>query len=338
MKRLSALALVGIAIIGSVTLAQQRTPTTFHGRVEIVYQGDTPIWNGSGYANEIGGFIDDGYFESDFASTLLHDFGKYGLFNSSWPDYWIYGLNLSVGYRRSSDIPANPDLRDVLHNGAPYTGNPYAPGGKAQWTISFYNNLAHMWAGDGPHPILDGNNGTFPNVYPNAGDRREHGNPFDPNTDNPYMTVAWGTVGSPQTTYVRYDAEGRPPGEPGYNPATAGFENGGYTVRHERITLTDAYGGGVWDFGPAGTYRPTTHPDGQGWGPTYTIEATLYHDPRNISGLFGGRDAYGNPYVWTAMNAQGDLSTFWYEAIPEPSAGALASLGLLGLLFWRRKA
>lgn len=323
----------GVLLVSGLALGQtpsSRTPTTFHGRLEIVYLG-TPQWDGTGYPNEIGGFIDDGYFDSNLAGGI----GSYGLFNTQWPDYWIYGLNLSVGYRSSSD--ASPHLRDVLHNGNKYTGNPYATTGQAQWTISYYNNTTapgQMWKGDGPHPILDGNIGDWPNVSPNPDDRRID-NPFDPETDNPYETVAWGTVQSLHTTYTRYDAQGRAPGDPGYDSTTAGFENGGYTIRHERITLVDAYEGGVWDFGPASppsTLCDENSPGGLGWGPTYVLEATLYHDPRNISGLFGGVDVYGHPYVWTGTSTSGDLITYWYEPIPEPSTGVLAGLGLMGFL------
>ena len=316
------------------------TPTSFHGRLEIVYtdaQGDPFQSNASSF--EIGGFVDDGWFESDSTAALAHDFGNYGLFNDGWPDYWIYGLNLSIGYRTTTDALAeNPDLRSVLKNGVQYTTNPYAPGGQAMWTISYYNDTSDLWAGDGPHPTLDGNNGSFPNVYPNATDRQTSGNDFNPATDNPYTTVAWGMAAEPDTEYTRYDASGLAPGDPGYDANTAGFENGGYTVRHEIMTFTDTYGGGVWDFGPDGTLNDTSTAWGEGWGPEYVIEADFYHDPNNVSGLFGGNDAYGNPYVWTAINGEGDPSTFWY-LIPEPGTLSLllAAMGLLSCGTGRRR-
>ncbi len=83
---------VDVAFAGTV-------PTTIHGHLEIVYrtvndQGqpvDPFASNASSY--EIGGFIDDGWFNSNMAATMGHDFGNYGLFNDQWPDYWIYGLN-----------------------------------------------------------------------------------------------------------------------------------------------------------------------------------------------------------------------------------------------------
>ncbi|MDY0168935.1 MAG: PEP-CTERM sorting domain-containing protein [Thermoguttaceae bacterium] len=321
-------------------------PTTFHGRLEIVYrtvndQGQ-PVdpFESSAAQYEIGGFVDDGWFNSNMAATMAHDFGNYGLFNDQWPDYWLYGLNLSIGYRNMADALAddeeNPtliDLRPVLHNGAQYTPNPYAPGGLAMWTISYYMN------GNGPHPTLNGSNGSLPNVYPNAENRQTAGSPFDPENHNPYMTVAWGMAAEPDTTFTRYDANGIAPGEPGYDSSTAGFENGGYTVRREIMTLTDTYGGGVWDFGPSATHYDTSTADGLGWGPVYVVETDFYHDPLNISGLFGGNDEYGNPYVWTAVNAAGDPSTFWYQPIPEPSTGILAAagMGLLAFFSSRRK-
>ncbi len=250
-------------------------------------------------------------------------------------------MNLSIGYRNLADaIAENPHLRPVLHNGTQYTTNPYAPGGSAMWTISFYNpDVGTKWQGDGPHPTLNGSNGSFPNVYPNVENRQTAGSPFDPDNHNPYMTVAWGMAADPDTTFTRYDASGVAPGEPGYDSSTAGFENGGYTVRNEIMTLTDMYQGGVWDFGPSATYYDTSTPEGVGWGPTYVVETDFYHDPLNISGLFGGNDEYGNPYVWTAANAAGDPSTFWYQPIPEPSTGVLGLFGLGLLLFgiWRRR-
>jgi hypothetical protein len=336
-RRLCGVAFLALTIPG-VAVADP-TSTAWHGRLEIVYTGSVPNsfqWDGSGYSYEIGGFIDNGWFDSNLAAGV----GHYGLINNQWPDYWIYGLNLSVGYRSTSDyVASNPDLRPVLNNGTQYTSNLYAPGGVAQWTISFYNPLVgDLWQGDGPHPTLDGNIGSFPNVSPNSGNRQDHGNPFDPANDRPYMTVAWGTVGSPDTTYTRYDAHGIAEGQSGFESATAGFENGGYTVRHERMTLTDMYGGGVWDFGPTGTRQGTATPAGLGWGPTYDLVVDLYHDPLNISGLFGRLDPYGHPYVWTAVNSQGDPSTFWFEApVPEPGTCVLAALGFALLVLWGRR-
>lgn len=314
--------LLVVAMVGLV-VAEPVETTTWHGRLEVVYTGDVPT-----PGKEIGGFIDVGYFQSDLNAGL----GNYGLYNDAWPDYWIYGFDMFLGYRSTSDATAsNVALCDLFDAGV--------DAGDAQWAVSFFydNTAGSVWTGDGPHPDLAGNVGDFPNIEPSTTDRQGDGNPYDSATDVPYATVAWGEIAASNSTLTKYDANGVAQGQSGYDSGTGGFAAGGYTVRLVEALLTDAYGGGVWDFGPGGTRYDTTTDWGEGWGPDYEFVKTFYHDPNNISGLFGGNDVYGQPYLWTATNGEGDLSTFWYEPIPEPSTCLLLLLGAFGLLLRRRR-
>jgi len=319
--RKSAVALMIVAMSANTAVPEQ---VQVGARAEAVYSGVT--------GDQLGIFIDDAWFDADRSGGV----GTYGLQNTQWPDFWIHGLNVSYGYRTTGDYPANPDLRNIVDAGTPV--------GNALWTICYYTG------GDGPHPDLAGSSGAFPNVYPTQEDRQGAGNPFDPATDNPYMSVAWGSLGEPTFTEVEYDHNGVREGEPGHDPATAGFDSGGFTVLEDVEVLLNVDSGGVWDWGPGGTLYDWTTVIGKGWGPVFRVGTELYCDPLNISGLFGGNDPYGNPYVWTeTKGAYNDVSIYWYqapgmlasfEAVPEPATFVLAAFGLLGLvaLIRRRRA
>lgn len=213
------------------------TDTKLRGRLEITHN---PLAGGpqTDHSNEMGGFLDDGYYICDRSGGV----GTYGIQNTAWPDYWLYGLNLSVGYRTIGEaIAGTPNMRDILNRDADV--------GDAEWTISYYSSAG------GPHPDLAGgtsDGGPWWLMRPTQEDRQAAGNPFNPATDDPYMSVAWGSVADTPTAFVEYDAAGRAPGDPGYDPTSAGFTKGGYTKRIQQLIL-NVDSGGVWDFGPTGT-------------------------------------------------------------------------------------
>ena len=327
---LVALLAVTLLVTGVEAWAFTAVPaqTNLGGRLEITHSSGSPA---ADHSDEMGGFLDDGYYMADRSAGV----GTYGLQNTAWPDYWLYGLNLSVGYRTIGEaIAVTPNMRDIL--------NGWADVGDAEWAISYYPGSCH--------PDLTGSTsdgGPWWLMRPTEEDRQGAGNPFDPATDNPYMSVAWGSVADTNELFVEYDANGLAPGDAGYDPTSAGFTKGGYTKRMQQLAL-DVDSGGVWDFGPGGTLLSLdpSEDDGQGqlWGPAFLIGSTLYNDPNNISGLFGGTDEFGNDYVWTGAQ-NNTLSTYWYMApgtaasfnIPEPATISLLAIGALGLLRRRKR-
>jgi len=286
----------------------QLTTTQLRYVGKVVYSGTLPQWEDDRYTNEIGWFIQDGYFDSRLSLGV----GRYGLFNSLWPTYWLYGLRLALGYTSTQEKAlGNRSWVSLLQDGEKVT-HATAPTGEVEWSINTYRDTQGEQVA-GPHPILEGRNGTYPNQYPEPGVRWRKGHWFDARYQVPHTSIAWGRILDYYSLVTRYDDRGLVYGESGYNEDKAGFENGGYTTRYERIRLMDAYEGGVWPDGPTGNACTQPCDRALGWGPVYEYEILLYNDPANISGLFSGLNIYGKPYVWSEV-ADGDLITYWYPA------------------------